>query len=177
MVTYRPTFIDGLLYDGPWMNKALLNAIYFSSSLYSDRTSVRSASAARLSAGARYYHRFRELLSGPDDQTSIPTAMGLVICAASLLSRGHGREAIELRKKARHMLVKLELDSIDSAPKYKFPLTKFPHEIEKEINNRLRLGIFALDTLITLYLGEPIASHLPMLPMGRMRDNFEENQD
>lgn len=103
--------------------------------------------------------------------------MGLVICAASLLARGNGREAFELRKKAWHMPIKLELDSIDSVPKYKFPPPRFPHGIEKEINNRLRLGIFALDTLITLYLGEPIASHLSMLPMGRLRDDVEENQD
>lgn len=42
LLTYRPAIMDSLFNNGPYVNKLLLNAIYLQSSLYSDRTSLRS---------------------------------------------------------------------------------------------------------------------------------------
>lgn len=44
LLTYRPAIIDSLLSNGPYANKLLLNAIYYSSCLYSDRQIFRSNS-------------------------------------------------------------------------------------------------------------------------------------
>jgi hypothetical protein len=84
------------------------------------------------------------------------------------------QKAVELRKKAS-MLAKLELQVIDQEAKgNSYPIE---NDIRKETFTRLQLGVLGLDTFIALYLGEPVASHLPMLPMGRMKDDFEEEQD
>lgn len=42
LLTYRPAIFDSLTNDGPYANKLLLNAIYYSSCLYSDRVMFRS---------------------------------------------------------------------------------------------------------------------------------------
>jgi hypothetical protein len=42
LLTYRPAIFDSLTNDGPYASKLLLNAIYYSSCLYSDRTLFRS---------------------------------------------------------------------------------------------------------------------------------------
>ncbi|KAJ5370949.1 uncharacterized protein N7496_007041 [Penicillium cataractarum] len=178
LVTYLPTFIGGLISgENVYMNKILLNAVFFSSSLYSDRTIRRSDSASRHSVGAFFNRIFQGLLSRPDVQPSIASVMGIVICAGSLLSRGYGYHAVELRKKAWHMLATLEIQKFNSEGVESSNPLALAYEVEKEVCIRVRLGIFALDTLLMLYLGEPIACHLPTLPMGKMRDDFEEEQD
>jgi len=40
LLTYRPAIFDSLTNDGPYANKLLLNGIYYSSCLYSDRTAI-----------------------------------------------------------------------------------------------------------------------------------------
>jgi hypothetical protein len=42
LLTYRPAIIDSLTNDGPYANKLLLNSIYYSSCLYSDRAVFRA---------------------------------------------------------------------------------------------------------------------------------------
>lgn len=42
LLTYRPAIFDSLTNNGPYANKLLLNAIYYSSCLYSDRLIFRS---------------------------------------------------------------------------------------------------------------------------------------
>lgn len=42
LLTYRPAIMESLTNDGPYANKLLLNAIYYCSCLYSDRTIFRS---------------------------------------------------------------------------------------------------------------------------------------
>lgn len=37
--------------------------------------------------------------------------------------------------------------------------------------------MFALDTLLALHSGEPVPYYLPILPLGKMRDDFEEYQE
>lgn len=109
LVTYRPTFREGLLYSGNLgMNKILMNAVFFSSSLYSDRKVLRCDLSSRHSVGAVFCSRFQDLLSSAGDQISIVTVMVLVICATSLLARGHGCQAVELLNQALRMLAKLD---------------------------------------------------------------------
>lgn len=40
LLTYRPAIFDSLTNDGPYASKLLLNAIYYSSCLYSDRAAI-----------------------------------------------------------------------------------------------------------------------------------------
>lgn len=79
LVTYRPAFTDSLINGGPYVNNILLNAIYYSSSLISERDSNHSSSRHQKTAGAIYYSRFCQLLHQNTDQPTLPTAMGLVI--------------------------------------------------------------------------------------------------
>lgn len=43
LLTYRPAIIDSLMNNGPYCNKLLLNSIYYSSCLYSDRSVFRAS--------------------------------------------------------------------------------------------------------------------------------------
>ncbi|KAJ1333116.1 catalase-peroxidase [Microdochium nivale] len=58
LLTYRPAVMDSLINGGRWCNKLLLNAMYYTSSLYSDRECLRSTPQDTQSAGDRFYRRF-----------------------------------------------------------------------------------------------------------------------
>ena len=74
LISYRPAIIDSLINNGPYCNKILLNAIYLSSSIYSDRPELRANPNDPQSAGEHYYQRLRYLLVDHLDKPSIPTA-------------------------------------------------------------------------------------------------------
>ena len=75
------------------------------------------------------------------------------------------------------MLTKLEVQVMDSENKHPLRLPNFASNVDEEAFTRLLLGIFALDTLLTLYLGEPVAAYLRVRPVRKMSDDFEETQD
>lgn len=88
LISYRPAIMESLCNNGPYANKLLLNAIYLSSSLHSDRMKLQSNSTDPQSAGDCFYHRFRSLLVDEVDKPSIPTAAGLLLCDATLVLQG-----------------------------------------------------------------------------------------
>lgn len=88
LISYRPGIMDSLMNNGPYANKLLLNAIYFSSSLLSDRLQLRRSPGGSGSAGERYLRRFKALLVDDLERPSIPTAVALLLCGATLVSSG-----------------------------------------------------------------------------------------
>ncbi|KAH8701813.1 hypothetical protein BGW36DRAFT_404733 [Talaromyces proteolyticus] len=177
LVTYRPAFTDSLINGGPYVNKILLNGIYYSSSVISESESFLYDSRHPKSDGSSYYSKFCEHLRLHPDQPSFATAMGLVICATSLLSQGLTHECMELYGKARRMFVELEyqlrVDTKEISPNFE----KLSAEIEMEMLNRLRFGVFALDTLIRLYIGPLRTSPIPIPPSVELLDSFEELEE
>jgi hypothetical protein len=87
LLTYRPAVMDSLANGGPWCNKLLLNAIYYTSCLYSDREYLRSSPDDTQSAGDRFYDRFRSLLVDEIVKPSIPSAAALLLTGAALVSQ------------------------------------------------------------------------------------------
>lgn len=87
LLTYRPAVMDSLANGGPWCNKLLLNAIYYTSCLYSDREYLRSSPDDTQSAGDRFYERFRSLLVDEIVKPSIPSAAALLLTGAALVSQ------------------------------------------------------------------------------------------
>ncbi|KAH6991533.1 fungal-specific transcription factor domain-containing protein [Ilyonectria sp. MPI-CAGE-AT-0026] len=89
LLTYRTAIIDSLISNGSYVNKLLLNAIYFQSSLYSDRISLlRQNPQDPQTTGMIFYDRFKSLLGEYIDRPSIPTIVGLLTCGACLVPRG-----------------------------------------------------------------------------------------
>lgn len=88
LISYRPAIMDSLTNDGPYANKLLLNAIYFSSSLLSDRPQLRCGLVEPQVAGGCYFSRFKTLLVDELERPSIPTAVALLLCGATLVSCG-----------------------------------------------------------------------------------------
>ncbi|KAL9570282.1 hypothetical protein ACKAV7_005585 [Fusarium commune] len=84
---------------GPFANKLLLNAIFYSTSLYSDRPSLRADPDDPQSVGRRFYDRFRELLIDELDKPSIPSALALLLTSVSLVSQGKPSAEQEMRKR------------------------------------------------------------------------------
>lgn len=83
LISYRPAIMENLANGGgPWVNKLLLNAIYYSSTLYSDRQCLRSNLEDPNNIGTRFYKRFRQLLADEIDKPSIPSAVALLLTSA-----------------------------------------------------------------------------------------------
>lgn len=87
LLTYRPAVMDSLANGGPWCNKLLLNGMYYTSCLYSDRESLRKTPEDTQSAGDRFYHRFRSLLVDEIMRPSLPSAAALLLTGAALVSQ------------------------------------------------------------------------------------------
>lgn len=88
LLTYRPAIMESIINGGPYVNKLLLNAIYYSTSLYCDSVDLHVDRHHTNSWGGRFYQRFKELLAQEIDQPSIATAVALLLCGASLVSHG-----------------------------------------------------------------------------------------
>ncbi|KAL1854817.1 hypothetical protein Daus18300_011333 [Diaporthe australafricana] len=87
LLTYRPAVMESLATGGRWCNKLLLNAMYYTSSLYSDRKCLRTSPDDTQSAGDRFYKRFRVLLVDEIVKPSIPSAAALLLTGAALVSQ------------------------------------------------------------------------------------------
>ena len=108
LLSYRPAIMDSLAAGGgPWANKLLLNAIYYSSALYSDRECVRADPNDPQSNGYHFYKRFQQLLVGEMDKPSIPSAVALLLTSATLVSQGRSSAGWSLSGTAYRMIIDL----------------------------------------------------------------------
>jgi hypothetical protein len=156
LFSYRPAITDSLVNKGPYCNKILLNAIYLSSSLYSGRTELRSDLTDSQSAGERFYRRIRALLVDHIDKPSIPSAVGLLLCGAALVSTGRPSAGWIHCGIAYRMIIDLgchlTVESRRGNPDNDMALLT---DVELEIRKRLYWGAFLTDSTQSLYFGRP----------------------
>lgn len=156
MITYRPAIMDSLINGGPYCNKILLNAIYLSSSVYSGRKELRLDPADRESTGERFLRRLRILFSEYIDTPSIPTATGLLLSGAILVSKGQMSAGWVHTGIAYRMIIDLgchlavEMKAADTSTK-----SALQADIDLEIRKRLYWGAFLTDATQSLYFGRP----------------------
>lgn len=181
LLTYRPAIMDSLINGGQHINKLLLNAIYYSSSLYSDRIDLRSDPTEANTLGGRFYHRFKELLADEIDQPSIPTAVALLLCGASLVSHGKQSAGWVFCGIAYRMIIDLgchlsmeEMQQHSGGPSKDKPPSRST-VVEFEIRKRVFWGAYMTDKFQSLYLGRAPAlrSSEAQLPK-ELLDCYEE---
>lgn len=182
LISYRPAIMDSIASGGgPWVNKLLLNAIYYSSSLYSDRKCLQKDPTDPQSIGARFHERFFQLLGSEIGKPSIPSATALLLMSASLVSHGRSSAGWNLSGLAYRMIIDLGCHlTVGSGHRTKEnadPSGQRPpsRDIEQEMRKRLYWGAFATDATQSLYLGRPcmfapVEARVPLCFL----DTFEE---
>ncbi|KAK2806913.1 hypothetical protein FQN51_005713 [Onygenales sp. PD_10] len=157
LLSYRPAIIDSMFNHGPYVNKLLLNAIYFSSSLYSDRTVLQEDPKDPQSMGRRFYRRFKELLVDEIDRPSLPTLVALLLCGASLVSNGAQSAGWILCGTAYRMITDLGCHLSIQSPGDQYGSKSQLTSMEIEMRTRAYWGAFLTDKFQSLYLGRPSA--------------------
>lgn len=162
LLTYRPALMHSLATDGPYINKLLLNAIYLSSALSSDRKEFFDDINDRQSLGQRFYRRFQQLLLPELERSSIASAVALLTVGSSLVSSGRQTAGWHYSGLGYRMIVDLGLhvstnqihtpDPVFLSPK-QFEMT----EVEQEIRRRVFWGAYINDKFQSLYFGRPPA--------------------
>lgn len=184
LTLYRPAIMGCIANGGgPWVNKLLLNAIFYSNSLYSERACFRSQDGPK-EKGSHFYDRFRHLLVEELGQPSIPTASALLLTSTSLMARGKINEGWVLSGMAYRMIIDLGCHLM-LAPDYeetsrsqsqsKSGSSQLHRDLEQEMRKRLYWGAFVTDVTQSLYLGRPcmFATQEARVPL-RFLDTFEE---
>ncbi|GLA26971.1 hypothetical protein AnigIFM63326_004153 [Aspergillus niger] len=158
LVTYRPAIMDSLLNNGPYVNKLLLNAIYLQSSLYSDRSSLRSDPENSRTRGMMFYHRFKALLTSYVDKPSIPTVVALLTCGACLVQYGEQSASWLYCGMAYRMIIDLGYHLDDSTSPQGGESLRVS-ALDREIRRRVYWGAYATDKSQSLYLGRSPGLH------------------
>ena len=145
LLTYRPAIFDSLASNGPYANKLLLNAIFYSSCRL-----VRSDSTDTGMTGETFYKRFKMLLADEIDKASLPTIVALIVVGRALVSNGKQDSGWILCGMAYRMIISLGLH-LTVAPASNTKTTA----IEMEMKIRIYWGAFMLDKHQSLYIGRP----------------------
>jgi hypothetical protein len=182
MISYRPAIMDSIANGGgPWVNKLLLNAIYYSSTLYSDRPSLKSDSQdPNGKVGEKFYRRFRQLLIDEIDRPSIPTVVALLLTSATLVSQGRSSAGWNLSGTAYRMIIDMGCHLM-LGPDYQSNMGHgqlLRRDLEQEMRRRLYWGAFVTDATQALYLGRPcmFAATEARVPL-HFLDTFEELEE
>lgn len=179
MATYRPAILESIASGGPWVNKLLLNAIFYSSSLQSDRTSVLGSSDDPQSLRSRFYDRFSGLLGQALGQSSIPSATALLLVSSTLLSEGKASAAWNLSGTAYRMVVDLGchmmLGPDYEEVRFQSSAQMLHKDIEQELRKRLYWTAYVTDVTQSLCLGRQcsFATTEARVP-SMLLDTFEE---
>lgn len=182
LITYRPAILDSIATGGPWVNKLLLNSIYYNSSLYSDRLRLRSSQSDPESVGSRFYDRFCQLLVEAMGKPSIPSAVALLLTSATLVAQGKVSAGWTLSGTAYRMIIDLgchmmlavdyqEVGSQSSAQ-------MLQKDIDYEMRKRLYWGAYTTDVTQSLFLGRQcsFATTEARVPL-QLLDTFEELEE
>ncbi|KAJ3546185.1 hypothetical protein NM208_g2124 [Fusarium decemcellulare] len=183
LLTYRPAIMDSLIHNGPYVNKLLLNAIYFQSSLYSDRISLlRKDPQDAQTMGMAFYERFKTLLVDHVDKPTIPTVVALLTCGACLVPRGKQSAGWVFCGIAYRMITDLgcHLDiQPTSQSKTNQGVTGFKlTAIDVEMRRRVYWAAYIGDKLQSLFLGRPPAiTDTPGGVPDEYLDTYEEMEE
>lgn len=179
LITYRPAVVDSLANGGPWINKLLLNAIYYSSAPYSDWDCLRTSQEDVQIGLDHFYRRFKQLLLDEIDKPSLPSATALLLASATLISQGHSSTGWNLSGMAYRMILDLGCH-MALGPNYQSAnsdssSSRLRGDVEQEMRKRLYWGAYATDTTQALYLGRAcmFATLEARVPL-QMLDTFEE---
>ncbi|KAL2067205.1 hypothetical protein VTL71DRAFT_1629 [Oculimacula yallundae] len=179
LITYRPAILDSIANRGPWVNELLLNAIYYSSSLHSDRLGLRASVNDPESAGSRFYDRFCQLLVDAMGRPSVPSAVALLLTSATLVARGKVSAGWALSGAAYRMIIDLGCHLM-LGPDYQENSAQtttqmLQKDIEHEMRKRLYWGAYMTDVTQSLYLGRQcsFATTEARVPL-QLLDTFEE---
>lgn len=179
MATYRPAILESIACNGPWVNKLLLNAIFYASSLQSDRRSVLGSSDDTQSVRSRFYNRFSQLLGQSLGHSSIPSATALLLVSSTLLSEGKASAAWNLSGTAYRMVVDLGchmmLGPDYEEVKFQSSSQMLHKDIEQESRKRLYWTAYVTDVTQSLCLGRQCSfatteARVPLM----LLDTFEE---
>lgn len=177
LLTYRPAVMDSLASGGRWCNKLLLNAMYYTSCLYSDRECLRTTPSDTQSAGDRFYHRFRILLADEIVNPSIPSAAALLLVGAALVSQGRQSAGWTLCGTAYRMIIDLGCH-LTMDPEVQHRNRDLQVDIELEWRRRIYWGAMITDATQSLYLGRqmtmrPNEGRVPLVFL----DKYEELEE
>lgn len=180
LLTYRPAIMDSLANGGPHCNKLLLNAIFYTSALQSNRPNMRDDPAKPDNFGSRRFRRFQELL-GTEIQNSSPTSIaGLIAMGSSCVSNGRQTIGWLFAGIAYRMIVDLGMNL--DPDKVQMSNISFSNpsmalsEIDHEIRRRYTWAAYLNDRVQSLYFGRPPNLDMtPKLsPSQTLLDTYEE---
>lgn len=179
LTTYRPAVVHSLATDGPYINKLLLNAIYLSSALNSDRDELHEDPADRQSLGRRFFSRIQELTLSELGSSSVATAVAFLITGSSLVSVGRQTAGWHYSGLGYRMIIDLGLH-VDphelriSHPDPSQPARGFT-EVDLEMHRRVYWGAYINDKFQALYFGRPpTLTAIGIEPSRTFLDKFEE---
>lgn len=180
LLTYRPALMHSLATGGPYINKLLLNAIYLSSALNSDRRELYDDLNERQSLGRRFYLRFQQLLLPELERSSIASAVALITVGSSLVSNGQQTAGWHYSGLGYRMIVDLGLHISPDRTHISDPLNPSQPQIEFtdvdiEMSRRVFWGAYINDKFQALYFGRPpvlIATGIE--PSRSLDDTYEE---
>ncbi|MAD84314.1 MAG: hypothetical protein CL912_15225 [Deltaproteobacteria bacterium] len=182
LITYRPAILASIADGGPWVNKLLLNAIYYSSSLHSDRLGLRASVSDSENSGSRFYDRFCQLLVDAMGKSSVPSAVALLLTSATLVARGKVSAGWALSGTAYRMIIDLGCHLM-LGPDYQENGTQtstqmLQKDIDHEMRKRLYWGAYITDVTQSLYLGRQcsFATTEARVPL-QLLDTFEELEE
>ncbi|KAH8883290.1 hypothetical protein GQ53DRAFT_798336 [Thozetella sp. PMI_491] len=176
LLTYRPAIMDSLARNGPYVNKLLLNAIYFQSSMYSDRASLRSDPQDQQTVGKVFYDRFKALLPDYIDKPTLPTVVALLTCGACLVPRGQSSGWVFCGM-AYSMITDLGFH-LDLQPDAQGGSVSRLRAIESEMRRRIYWAAYVGDKFQSLFLGRA-----PAMPQSAGKvsreylDSYEELEE
>jgi hypothetical protein len=179
LLTYRPAIIHSLATGGPYVNKLLLNSIYFSSALNSDRKDLYDDPSDRQSLGRRFFLRIQQLVLPDLESSSIPSAVALIVIGSSLVSNGRQTAGWFYSGLGYRMMIDLGLhvnahklrisDPDPSQPQIRFT------DVDLELQRRVYWGAYINDKFQSLYFGRPPAlTAVGIEPSRTCLDSFEE---
>lgn len=179
LLTYRPAIMNSIATGERWSNKLLLNAIYYTSSVYSDRKPIVANGGHENTLGERFYDRFRQLLVEAIAEPSLPTAVALLLIGSNMASQGRLSAGWNFCGLAYRMILDLGLHLM-TEPSYTPQATPshLETDIEREIRKRVYWGAFIIDSTQALYFGRPTT-----LPLAEARvpeqllDTYEEQEE
>lgn len=177
LLSYRPAIMDSLINNGPYVNKLLLNAIFYSSCLYSDQCCSYLRDPNPQESAARFYNRFKILLPNYLERPTMPTIVALLLCGSTLVPQGNQSVGWTFCGMAYRMLIDLgyHLD-ISATTQMDLPTTLSTTELE--IRRRVFWGAYVCDKFQSIFLGRSPALHAAVGTISReYLDTYEELEE
>lgn len=180
LVTYRPAIMHSLATGGIYVNKLLLNAIFYTGSLQSGRITLMDDPSDSQTLGKRFLNRFQALLASGIQKSSIASVSALIVMGSALLTRGQQTLGWLYCGIAYHMIVDLGLhvnpEKVHMASLSSAETTYSLTSIDIEQQRRVLWGAYMNDRFQSLYFGRQPALHLiPGLePPQELLDTYDE---